>query len=317
MTDAELESRRISAPVIAFFSAKRGVGTTSTVYHLAWMFSDLGVNVLAVDMDPQASLTTAFIGTAMPGSAGNPDSLVHVVNENLALAPSDLKIAAFEEDFAIHWQRALTRDEESFDVICRPWQYVRMFTASCKAQLALVDLGPNLSAINRAGLVAADHIVIPVAPDLLTVLGLDTLGSALRKWRGDWQERTDRAPSKDMELPAGKMAPLGYVVRPGVRLRAEENWINWIPEHYRKFILDHPATRGVSMSNDPEKLAILKPYRSLLEMAREARKPMFHLKPADGAIGAHLQSAEDVRKDFEALAKAIVAKANLPIAFAR
>jgi hypothetical protein len=28
-------------------------------------------------------------------------------------------------------------------------------------------------------------------------------------------------------------------------------------------------------------------------------------------------AAEDTRKDFEALAKAIVAKANLPIAFAR
>jgi hypothetical protein len=52
-------------------------------------------------------------------------------------------------------------------------------------------------------------------------------------------------------------------------------------------------------------------------MAQEARKPMFHLKPADGAIGAHLQSAEDARKDFEALAKAIVAKANLSSVFAR
>jgi chromosome partitioning protein len=52
-----------------------------------------------------------------------------------------------------------------------------------------------------------------------------------------------------------------------------------------------------------------------MAMAQEARKPMFHLKPADGAIGAYLQSAEDARKDFEALAKAIVDRANLPITF--
>jgi hypothetical protein len=83
--------------------------------------------------------------------------------------------------------------------------------------------------------------------------------------------------------------------------------------YYRKFILDEPSSREVSVLNDPNKLAVLRPYRSLLAMAQEARKPMFHLKPADGAIGAHLQAAEDARKDFESLAKAIVAKANLPI----
>jgi len=36
------------------------VGKTSLVYHLAWMFSDLRVKVLAVDLDPQANLTAAF-----------------------------------------------------------------------------------------------------------------------------------------------------------------------------------------------------------------------------------------------------------------
>ena len=198
------------------------------------------------------------------------------------------------------------------------YRMMRMLTPIYKVQLILVDLGPNLSAINRAGLMAADHVVIPLTPDLLSVLGLEILGSTLRKWRGDWQERLARSPSKDVELPAGGMAPLGYVVQqPGFAMRANDDWTNWIPEYYRKFILDAPPTSGISILNDLEKLAVLRPYRSLLAMAQEARKPMFHLKPADGAIGAHLQSAEDARKAFEALAKAIVAKANLSSVFAR
>jgi cellulose biosynthesis protein BcsQ len=41
----------VSAPIVAFFSVRGGVGTTSLVYHLAWMFADLGVKVMAVDMD--------------------------------------------------------------------------------------------------------------------------------------------------------------------------------------------------------------------------------------------------------------------------
>ena len=46
---------------IAFFNNKGGVGTTSLVYHLAWMFADQGLPTLAVDFDPQANLTSMFL----------------------------------------------------------------------------------------------------------------------------------------------------------------------------------------------------------------------------------------------------------------
>ena len=46
---------------IAFFNNKGGVGKTSLVYHLAWMFADHGIKTLAVDLDPQANLTAMFL----------------------------------------------------------------------------------------------------------------------------------------------------------------------------------------------------------------------------------------------------------------
>jgi chromosome partitioning protein len=46
---------------IAFFNNKGGVGKTSMVYHLAWMFRDMGDSVLAVDLDPQSNLTSIFL----------------------------------------------------------------------------------------------------------------------------------------------------------------------------------------------------------------------------------------------------------------
>ena len=46
---------------IAFFNNKGGVGKTSLVYHLGWMFAELGHRVLAVDLDPQADLSAAFL----------------------------------------------------------------------------------------------------------------------------------------------------------------------------------------------------------------------------------------------------------------
>jgi chromosome partitioning protein len=120
----------------------------------------------------------------------------------------------------------------------------------------------------------------------------------------------------DIVLPGGSMKPLGYVVlQHSVRLdrpvKAYEKWINRIPGDYRRHVLGEACPEPVSVLNDPEKLAMLKHYRSLMPMAQEARKPMFHLKPADGAIGAHAQAARDAYDDFRSLALAIAARAGL------
>jgi CO dehydrogenase nickel-insertion accessory protein CooC1 len=46
---------------VTFFNNKGGVGKTSLVYHLAWMYSELGLKVLAVDLDPQANLSAMVL----------------------------------------------------------------------------------------------------------------------------------------------------------------------------------------------------------------------------------------------------------------
>jgi hypothetical protein len=122
-------------------------------------------------------------------------------------------------------------------------------------------------------------------------------------------------PSAYIPLPAGRIEPIGYIVQQhSVRLdrpvKAYEKWIARIPMEYRRHVLSEPATDTVSIQDDPLKLALLRHYRSLMPMAQEARKPMVHLKPADGAIGAHLQSAQEAYRDFRDLAMAI--KSRIP-----
>ena len=51
----------MSAPVLTFFNNKGGVGKTSLIYHLAWMFASLRKRVVIIDIDPQANLTAAFL----------------------------------------------------------------------------------------------------------------------------------------------------------------------------------------------------------------------------------------------------------------
>ena len=46
--------------VVALFNNKGGVGKTTSAYHLAHMSARLGLPTLAVDLDPQANLSSAF-----------------------------------------------------------------------------------------------------------------------------------------------------------------------------------------------------------------------------------------------------------------
>src|SRR5438045_3864153 len=51
----------MTVSVLAFFNNKGGVGKTTLVYHVAWMFTNLGLRVVVADLDPQANLTAAFL----------------------------------------------------------------------------------------------------------------------------------------------------------------------------------------------------------------------------------------------------------------
>jgi len=64
---------------------------------------------------------------------------------------------------------------------------------------------------------------------------------------------------------------------------------------------------------DPHQIQRIKHYRSLMPMAMEARKPMFALRPADGAIGAHQANVQQCHEDFENLARAIAERVGLDL----
>lgn len=329
----------MNTTIIAFFNNKGGVGKTSLVYHLAWMYSDLGFRVVAADLDPQANLTSAFLdedrleelwlqgnhsntifGCVQPliraiGDIADPH-LEYVGDQrpllvsDLALLVGDLSLSGFEDQLSEVWPKCMDGDERAFRVISAFWRMMQKTAVVHKADVILMDLGPNLGAINRAALIAADYVVVPLSPDLFSLQGLRNLGPTLRRWRENWKDRLTRNPADDLELPTGRMQPVGYVVlQHSVRLdrpvKAYNRWIARIPTVYRDAVLALPGDNDISVANDPHCLALLKNYQSLMPMAQEVRKPIFHLKPADGAIGAHTYAVKNVYRDFEALARRI------------
>jgi cellulose biosynthesis protein BcsQ len=322
---------------IAFFNNKGGVGKTSLVYHLAWMYADLGLTVLAADLDPQANLTTMFldentleslyasgprhtvmtpIRPLLEGEGGIDEPVYEEVGD-IALLAGDLSLSAFEDELSLQWSRCLEGDKRAFRVIGAFHEVISRCARAREASLVLIDVGPNLGAINRAALIAADHVVVPLAPDLFSLAGLENLGPRLRTWRDGWKQRLGESPA-GMDLPAGDMTPAGYVVmQHAIRLdrpvKADARWMDRIPGTYHLAVLDKKPQRGLTIANDPHCLATLKHFRSLMPLAQEARKPMFALRPADGAIGGHTQAVQDCYRDFRELAREIAKRTGVAL----
>ena len=323
----------MSVPVVAFFNNKGGVGKTSLVYHLAWMYADLGRRVLAADLDPQANLTAAFLDEdrleelwsdtttekatisdaldpLLKGTGDIETPHLEEIDDRLGLLVGNLALARFEDELSQQWPLCLDRKERAFRVISAFWRLAQKAAEKLHAEVVLLDLGPNLGAINRAALIASDYVVIPLAPDLFSLQGLKNLGPSLRTWRQEWSDRKTRNPEPKLELPGGLIRPIGYVVlQHAIRLdrpvRAYDRWMARIPEVYAIHVTDQAGTPGLTVGEDSNCLGLLKHYRSLMPMAQEARKPMFHLKAADGALGAHVKAVAGAHEDFKALAQKI------------
>ncbi len=318
---------------VAFFNNKGGVGKTSLVYHLAWMYADHGLDVIAADLDPQANLTSMFLdedrlqelwpdgehpqsilGSIQPLLSGTGDIAaphIEAITDQLGLIVGDLGLTRFEDDLSSAWPKCHDRKEDAFRTISAFYRALLLAATKREAHLVLIDVGPNLGAINRAALIAADYVVIPLAPDLFSLQGLRNLGPTLAEWRTEWNELRTKNPNPYLPLPLGSMVPAGYIIlQHAIRLdrpvQAYGRWMDRIPAEYRSAVLGSAA--GELSSEELQEshcLAMLKHYRSLMPMAQEARKPIFHLKPADGALGAHLAAAQECGREFLKLARSI------------
>ena len=323
---------------IAFFDNKGGVGKTSLVYHLAWMFGELGYKVLAADLDPQANLSIMALGeerleTLWPDD-NHPETVygaiqplfggvgdigkahIEEIADSVGLLVGDLALARIEDDLSTEWPRCLEGRERAFRVTTAFWRVIKQAAEGSSADLILIDVGPNLGAINRAALISASHVVVPVAPDLFSLQGLKNLGPVLRSWRSTWQDACQRSFLSDFPLPQGSMNPMGYVPmqhaeRLGRPTKAYARWQERIPKVYREAVMGERLLDLNPSERDPMQIARIKHYRSLMPLAMDAGKPMFALKPADGAIGAHQTNVRQCHEDFRKLAQEIANRATL------
>lgn len=323
---------------IVFFNNQGDVSTATLVYNAAWMFAEQGYRVIAADLNPQSNLSIMALGTERlealwPDADEHPDTLfgavkplfsgtgdihpahIEPLSDELGLIVGDLALSCIEDDLATEWPHCLEGREHAFRVTTAFWRVLKEAAQRHDADVVLIDVGPNLGAINRAALVAASHIVVPIAPDLFSLQGLKNLGPILRRWRETWSQAKSKATANLGEQPSGAMSAVGYVLmqhaeRLGRPTKAYGKWQARLQKLYWENVLGEVARQTIP-TPDPQQIQRIKHYRSLMPMAMESGKPMFMLRAADGAIGAHQTNVQQCFDDFDNLVLEIAERVGI------
>ena len=169
------------ANVLAVTNQKGGVGKTTTTINLAASLALADQNVLIVDMDPQANLTSGIgrKGSFQPAgtvyealTADNVtdfrDFVVATEVEGLSLLPADRNLTGAEVELV-----SLDDRERRLRPLLQQ--------AKIEFDYVFIDTPPSLGFLTLNALVAADGVLIPLTCDYFALEGLAELMTTLRR----------------------------------------------------------------------------------------------------------------------------------------
>ena len=170
--------------VISVMNFKGGSGKTTTAAHLAQYLAMRGYRILAIDLDPQASLSALF-GSQPETDVGPNETLYGAIRyddeqvpieqvvrgtyiPDLHLIPGNLELMEFEHDTP----RALMRRKEGDTLF-----YGRISQAieniADNYDVVVIDCPPQLGYLTLSALTAATSILVTVHPQMLDVMSMN------------------------------------------------------------------------------------------------------------------------------------------------
>ena len=166
--------------VISIVNFKGGSSKTTSAIHLAQRYALRGYRVLAIDMDPQASLTTMFgyrpeIEFAESGTIydalkyEDPVPLSQVIRKtyfhNLDLAPAGLLLSEYETETAYALQHKI-------DPPFTQRLAIALDEIEADYDLVIIDCPPQLGFTTMTALLASTGLLITVVPSMLDVASM-------------------------------------------------------------------------------------------------------------------------------------------------
>ncbi len=158
--------------IISVVNQKGGVGKTTTAVNLAAGLSEAGKFVLLVDLDPQGNATSGLgikyrelqsgLYHALMGQSRVHDVIANTSHAGLRVIPATPDLAGANVELV----SVEGRERKLSDLLAE---------VSSAYDYVLIDCPPSLGMLTLNGLVAADHILIPVQAEYYALEGLGQL----------------------------------------------------------------------------------------------------------------------------------------------
>jgi chromosome partitioning protein len=195
-----------SVKVISVLNFKGGVGKTTLVANLAVDLAQRGYRVLAIDVDPQCSLTLSFISSvdlqkfngkgldlkAWFDSIGNHGPLPPLTR-NIVNSKNICSIKGYNSlnslDFIFSNLKLTDIEEKLFEKLysaSNMYSTVHFYLKNAliaiknSYDVVLLDCAPNFYMLTRNAFFASDCYIVPIKLDALSVIGLPSLSDKIR-----------------------------------------------------------------------------------------------------------------------------------------
>ena len=164
---------------ITFINESGGVGKTSCCFNAAWELSRRGRKVLIVDMDGQKANISYFCGLEENGNdyeeritiynvicMGTPaENSIVDITDNLSLIPANYFMATLPEN------ARMKRFKDALDSISGRYDY------------AFIDVNPSPTRAHALGV--SDYAVVPILPDVKSIVGLYGVAESINDIRDE------------------------------------------------------------------------------------------------------------------------------------
>jgi chromosome partitioning protein len=170
--------------IISVMNFKGGSGKTTTSAHLAQYLALRGYRVLAIDLDPQASLSALF-GSQPETDVGPNETLYGAIRydeerrpieeiiratyiPDLHLIPGNLELMEFEHDTPRALMKRKEGDTMFFSRVAEVLGHVAI-----NYDVVVIDCPPQLGFLTLSALTAATSVLVTVHPQMLDVMSMN------------------------------------------------------------------------------------------------------------------------------------------------
>ena len=327
---------------IVFFNNKGGVGKTTLACNVAsFLENSKGIKTILIDADPQCNATQLYypeedIINLYENEYLIKSTLYYIlksiedgepsINKDYAViekAKSKYKtdmiaghprLSMLEDRLSDSWNKLGSGDIGGVRVT--NWMNQLLLHIQDKYDIAIVDVGPSLGALNRSVLLASNYFLAPLGCDIFSILGIDNISLWITEWRDAYENSIHhiRRGSKKQALRtydiisdlSSNFLLCGYTVQQYVTktvrkgekrpVVAYDNIKQQIPEAIREK-LEFLTPKRLK----PEDLEITSiPYLySLIPMSQTYHCPIYKLTGKEGIVGSQYSQVANYRKTLD------------------